>query len=92
MVCRLFNAGSSGVTITSREIWSSFLTAKVSLFHDECSRALAAQKFCQYFATPTDRATYVCRAVTGGTEENIRGTMLIFSTSGQLLLSLPMTK
>jgi len=92
VVCRLFNAGSSSVTVSSREIWSSFLTAKVAISHDECTRALGAQKFCQYFMSPADRATYACRAVISGVEEDVRGTMLIFSSSGQLLLSLPMTK
>ena len=91
VVCRLFNAGGSAATVSSREIWSSFI-GKVAPSHDECTGVLAAQKFCQYFLTPASRATFACRAVTSGLEENIRGTMLIYSTSGQLLLSLPMEK
>lgn len=91
VVCRLFNAGTSAVTISAREIWSSF-TGKVAVSHDECTGSLAAQKFCQYFATAASRATYACRSVTGGADENIHGTMLIFSSTGQLLLSLPMEK
>jgi hypothetical protein len=91
VVCRLFNAGSSAATISAREIWSSF-TGKVAPSHDECTGRLAGQKFCQYFVAPATRATYVCRAVTSGVEEEIRGTMLIFGSTGQLLLSLPMEK
>ena len=91
VVCRLFNAGGSAVTISSREIWSSF-TGKVAPSHDECTGALAGQKFCQYFVGQASRATYACRAITSGVEENIRGTMLIYSSTGALLLSLPMEK
>ena len=91
VVCRLFNAGSSATTITAPEIWSSF-TGKVAPSHDECTGTLAAQKFCQYFLAQATRATYACRAVTSGVEENIRGTILIYGTTGQLLLSLPMEK
>jgi hypothetical protein len=91
VVCRLFNAGGSAAAVSAREIWSSF-TGKVAPSHDECTGVLAAQKFCQYFLAPASRATYACRAVTSGLEENIRGTMLIYSTTGHLLLSLPMEK
>jgi hypothetical protein len=46
----------------------------------------------RHFATKVAQATYTCRAVTGVTEENIRGTMLILNSGGQLLLALPMMK
>ena len=60
----------------------------------EALASVAASPGCgrRHFATKVAQATYTCRAVTGVTEENIRGTMLIYSTTGQLLLSLPMEK
>jgi hypothetical protein len=91
LICSFFNGGSNAVSINTPEIWSSTV-GRVAIFDNTCRSPLAPQKTCQYASKYLQRAIYACRAITGGVEENIFGTMQIYSSTGQLLLSLPMRK
>ena len=88
VVCWLFNAGSTNVTIPTRQIFHSRL-GSATLAGDTCTVALAPQKTCSYYATAV-AGTYTCRVVTSGTEENISGSMEIYTPADYPLVSLPM--
>jgi hypothetical protein len=92
VTCLFFNAAvSTAASIDSREIWNSAGGREV-ISGDSCGNPLPQQKFCQYVARTSDNFSYTCRAVISGVEENIRGTMNIYSETGQLLLSIEMKR
>jgi hypothetical protein len=96
VICWLFNTGSSTVTVSSRQIFSTdggFTNLSVTPTSDGCRNPLGAEKGCQ-FSAPTGGATvaFTCRAVISGAEENVGGTMQILSPTSQLLVSIPIKK
>jgi hypothetical protein len=96
VICWLFNTGSSTVTVSSRQIFSTdggFTNLSVTPTMDGCRNPLGAEKGCQ-FSAPTGAAAvaFTCRAVISGAEENVGGTMQILSPTSQLLVSTPIKK
>jgi hypothetical protein len=90
--CWLFNTGTTSVTISNREIWSSIkLPASIALSGDSCKPVLAPGRSCQFFAG-TGTGTYTCRAITNGVENDIVGTMQMYNSSDVLLVTIPMAK
>jgi hypothetical protein len=77
--CRIFNGGSNAVSISSREIWTSSSGGfRFPAYGDTCQAPLRPQNSCLYYGKYTRRgAAYASRAITGGAEENISGTMEI---------------
>jgi hypothetical protein len=96
VVCWLFNTGSTTVTVSSRQIFSTdggFTNQSVSVTSDGCRNPLGADKGCQFSASASASAVaYTCRAVISGVEENVGGTMQILSPTSQLILTIPMKK
>jgi hypothetical protein len=91
--CRLFNTGTTEVTISSREIWSN--STPVGQLRNTCAGALAPGKSCVFFLeiqgpTTGDRTDYTCRAVTNGIDNNVSGTIQIYTK--QVLATMPMRK
>jgi hypothetical protein len=94
VVCWLFNTGSTTVTVSSRQIFSTdggFTNQSVSVSSDGCRNPLGADKGCQFSASASAVA-YTCRAVISGVEENVGGAMQILSPTSQLILTIPMKK
>jgi hypothetical protein len=90
VVCWLFNAGSTNVTIPTRQIFHSRL-GSATLAGDTCTVALAPLKTCSYYATAV-AGTHTCRAITSGADENISGSIQIYTPADHPLLSLSMKK
>jgi hypothetical protein len=88
VVCQLFNTGSATAVISSRQLFNSS-RGSIAPVGNTCTSALAPLKSCEYYAK-TGSGTYTCRAVI--TEGTLAGTMEIYSSTDQLLVSVPMTK
>jgi hypothetical protein len=88
VVCHLFNTGSTTAVISTRQLFNSS-RGLVTPVGNTCTSALAPQKSCDYYAK-TGPGTYTCRVVV--TEGSLAGTMEIYSSTDQLLVSVPMTK
>jgi hypothetical protein len=74
--------------ISSRQIFNSS-RGLITLVGNSCTSALLAQRSCDYYAK-TGPGTYTCRAVIN--EGTVTGTMEIYSSADQLLVSVPMSK
>jgi hypothetical protein len=88
VVCHLFNTGGATAVISTRQLFNSS-RGLITPVGNTCTSALAPQKSCDYYAK-TGPGTYTCRAVI--TEGTLAGTMEIYSSTDQLLVSVPMTK
>jgi hypothetical protein len=88
VVCQLFNTGSTTAVISSRQIFNSS-RGLIAAVGNTCTSALLPLKSCEYYAK-TGPGTYTCRAVIN--EGTLTGTMEIYSSTDQLLVSVPMTK
>ena len=88
VVCHLFNTGGAAAVISTRQLFNSS-RGLITPVGNTCTSALAPQKSCDYYAK-TGPGTYTCRVVL--TEGTLAGTMEIYSSTDQLLVSVPMTK
>jgi hypothetical protein len=83
IVCKVFNAGLSSVSIPTRQIFDSN-NASVTPTVDTCNVVLAPNKYCQYAATPTVNVAYSCRMVITGTDINVSALAEIQGADGKV--------
>lgn len=91
VTCRIFNAGTTTVNITSVQIFDNVGTAIQATRNNCANKALAKQKYCEFGASPPGNLALMCRLVTTQTGTNLRGVVEVFTSTGQEVV-LPMTK
>ena len=84
-VCYLFNAGTTGVVITSIAIYDEVGNA-YPVVSNNCSGSLAMHRSCRTVAHIFDGIPYACRAVASITS-NLRGNLELRDASGYVLNS-----
>jgi hypothetical protein len=92
IVCRVFNFGSTAVSITNRLIYDSTGTTVNLTLGDSCVAPLVSGGSCSYGASITNSQAYSCRVVDslGTTPTNLSGAAETSSASGVLTV-LPLT-
>jgi len=83
IVCKVFNAGLTSVSISSRQIFDS-TNASVTPTVDTCNVALAPNHYCQYGKTGTGNVAYSCRMVITGTDPNVSALAEIQGADGKI--------
>jgi hypothetical protein len=92
--CRLFNAGSSMLTIKSPQIFNNVNTV-VSLNSNTCSTALGPLKYCAYVGSISGNFAFSCHAVIApprGKSVNVRGVAEVQNPGFAVMNALPMTR
>ena len=97
VTCRIFNFGTSTVSLPTLQIWTN---TNVSLVippaNDSCSVPLAPQKTCAYSASPTSNLAYSCRvvAVAGAYDKNVNisGVIEIQTSAHSVVTTVPLSK
>jgi len=92
VICSIFNGGTQSVTVPYRQIYDQ-LGNQLALTSDNCNVTLGAGKTCFYEAAIGSPARFLsCRAITNGIDNTVSGTVELFNSTGQFLLSTPMHK
>ena len=89
VVCRLFNAGISSITVSTRQIWDN-TGASDGLFSDSCGVPVTPGKYCAYTAKIAGNLAFSCRAVTNGIDNNVSGVIEIDNSANQPLQLIPL--
>ena len=91
VACRIFNFGTTPVSITTRQI---FTNTNVSIVPatDTCNVALGVAQYCAFEAPITGNFAYSCRVVAQGTTTNISGVAEIKLLNGTISTTLPLQK
>jgi hypothetical protein len=87
-VCYLFNAGPGAVNITSKSIHPEFGNTLPTLVYDTCANSLAAGNVCAFVANIPSTGGNACRVVLTPSGANVRGTLEIRDSSGEVLNSM----
>ncbi len=77
-VCRIFNAGSTSATITSRQIFTN-TNVSMALTSDTCTVALGSTQYCAFITTIVGNLAHSCRLNAVGSGLVIRGTAQVQS-------------
>jgi len=89
--CRVFNFGTTNVTISQRQIFTSSGVA-VKIAGNSCG-VLKPGKSCAFYSNNSaDNVAYSCRLTGSGTSVNISGVVEIQDESSNILAVLPLTK
>jgi hypothetical protein len=92
--CRMFNAGTSTITVKTREIFTNTNVA-VAFTSDTCRSALGPQKYCAFIGSISGNFAFSCRAVITapiGKVVNARGVAEVQNTGFVVLNALPMSR
>ena len=91
VTCRIFNFGTSTVSITTRQIFTN-TNVSIPLASDTCNVALGVAKYCAFTARITGNLAYSCRVIAVGTETHISGVAEIQLPNGSISTTLPLSK
>jgi hypothetical protein len=91
VTCRVFNAGSGSLSLTTRQIFTNTGTA-VTLSSDSCGVGIPPTQTCAYSAPITGNFAYSCRMFETSVDGNIRGVAEILSSGGVILNAVPLTR
>jgi hypothetical protein len=83
IVCKVFNAGLTAVSISTRQIFDS-TNASVTPTIDTCNVPLAANHYCQYGKTGTVNVAYSCRMIITGIDPNVSALAEIQGGDGKI--------
>lgn len=87
--CRIFNSGTTPVTINARRILiNPGLVIPLSL--DTCNVPLGAGKYCLFFTTGVGNNAYMCKATTVGSAAALRGLGEVQSSGHAVINTEPM--
>lgn len=89
VICRIFNAGVTPVTITTRQIFTN-TNVSIPLIFDNCNVALGPLKYCAYQGTIGGNLAHSCRIVALGTDPDLRGIAEVQNSSSVVLFTSPM--
>lgn len=95
VTCRIFNFGTSTVSITTRQIWAN-TNVLIAPASDTCNVALLPLKYCAFTAPSAGNLAYSCRvvAVAGAYDKNVNisGVAEIQLSNGTISTTLPLQK
>jgi hypothetical protein len=94
VICWLFNTGSSTATVAARQVFftdGDSSNGQLTVSSDGCRNPLGVNRGCQFSAStgPFVNA-YTCLAVVTGVEEDVSGAMQVMSSTGEVLLTVPL--
>lgn len=95
ITCRIFNFGTSTVSISARQIFTN-TNVSITPTADTCNVSLAPTRTCAYSASPTSNLAYSCRvvAVAGAYDKlvNISGVIEIQTSGHEVVTTVPLSK
>jgi hypothetical protein len=89
VTCRVFNFGTTAVSISFRQIFDN-TGAMVTLTSDSCNVSLGPTKSCSYSAPISGNLAFSCRLRTVGTGTGISGLIEIQSVGNTVLTTVPL--
>ena len=92
VTCRVFNFGTSSVSIPTRQIFTN-TNSLVSILGDSCSVPLGAAHTCAFTGAITGNFAFSCRLIATGTDDTrLSGMAEIQNSTHNVLNSVPLTK
>jgi hypothetical protein len=82
VTCRIFNAGLTAVTVTTRQIFENASATPIALSSDTCAAAVPPLGYCAFSAAVAGNFAFSCRVITNGTDNNISGAIDVRATNG----------
>src|SRR5262249_22749311 len=86
LVCSVFNADETAITIKSKEIIGQF-DSPPNFYYDDCPKSLSRGKICSYAANIENNQQYGCRVTFLGSKRSIRGSISFTDQAGAVLTS-----
>ena len=91
MNCRMFNAGTTVLFLTARQIFTN-TNVSIALGGDTCGNAVNPNTYCAFTAASLGNLAYICKVTTSAAAPKLRG-VAEFVTSGNVIINtLPITR